>query len=155
MAIEGLERIVGEHPMFKGLGEDFLTAVTGCAHNLRFRAGDYLFHEGDEADRLYLVRNGLVALEASVPGQGRVTCQTVGRDGVVGLSWLVPPYRWAFDARAMEDTSALAFDARCLRGKCDGDPALGYEVMKRFMPVLVERLHQARLQMLDVYGERS
>lgn len=151
MAIESLERIVAAHPLFGGLGADFQRTLTGCAKNLRFRSGDYLFHEGDAADALYLVREGMVALEIGAPGHGRMTFQTVARDGVVGLSWLVPPYRWTFDARAMQDTRALGFDALCLRRKCDADPALGYAVMQSFMPVLVERLHNTRLQMLDVY----
>lgn len=151
MNVESLERIVSDHPLFHGLGEDFLAAVTGCAKNVRFTTGTYLFHEGETADRLFLIREGLVALEIAAPGPGRVTFQTVGRRGVVGMSWLVPPYRWTFDARAAEDSRVLAFDAGCLRGKCDSDPALGYEVMKRFMPPLIERLHATRLQMLDVY----
>jgi len=79
----------------------------------------------------------------------------VGSDGVIGLSWLVPPYRWTYDARAQEDVRAISLDATCLRGKCDADPVLGYEVMKRFMPTLVERIHNTRLQMLDVYGTRG
>lgn len=151
MSVESLERIVGEHPLFAGLDPDFLAAVTGCAMNVRFAPGEYLFHEGETADRLFLIREGLVALEIAAPGRGRMTFQTVGRRGVVGMSWLVPPYRWTFDARAITDTRALAFDAGCLRGKCDADPALGYEVMQRFMPPLIERLHATRLQMLDVY----
>lgn len=152
MIVEGLERIVGEHPLFTGLSQDFLDTVTGCAKNVRFHAGAYLFHEGDAADTLYLVREGLVAHEIAAPGHGRKTFLTTGRGGLVGLSWLVPPYRWTYDARAKQDTRALAFDANCLRGKLDADPALGYAVMKRFMPVIVERLHHTRLQMLDVYG---
>lgn len=68
------------------------------------------------------------------------------------MSWLVPPYRWTYDAKALELTRALAIEAKCLRGKCEADHDLGYEMMERFMPVLVERLHAARLQMLDVYG---
>lgn len=155
MAITGLEKIVGEHPLFAGLGEDFLAAVTGCARNKRVSAGAYLFHEGESADHFFLVREGTVALEICVPGQGQMTLQTVGKTGVVGLSWLVPPYRWSFDARAVEDLRVLEFDAICLRRKCEGAPALGYEVMKRFMPVLVDRIHHARLQILDVYGARG
>ncbi len=151
MSVETLERIISDHPLFHGLGSDFLTTVTGCASNVRFAPGTYLFHEGETADQVYLIREGLVALEIAAPGQGRMTFQTVGRRGIVGMSWLVPPYRWTFDARAAEDTRALAFDAGCLRGKCDSDPAQGYEVMKRFMPPLIERLHATRLQMLDVY----
>ncbi len=71
----------------------------------------------------------------------------------VGASWLIPPYRWTFDARAVELTRAIGIDAACLRGKCEADHDLGYEMMKRFLPALVKRLHATRLQILDVYGK--
>ena len=74
---------------------------------------------------------------------------------VVGVSWLVPPYRWTYDAKALELTRAIAMDAGCLRAKCEQDHDLGYEVMKRFVPILVERLQATRLQILDVYGGGS
>ena len=48
---------------------------------------------------------------------------------------------------------AIAFDAACLRGKCDTDPALGYELMQRFAAIMVDRLQAARLRLLDVYGD--
>ena len=68
------------------------------------------------------------------------------------MSWLIPPYRWTYDAQALELMRAIAMDADCLRGKCEADHDLGYDLMKRFVPVLVERLQATRLQMLDVYG---
>jgi hypothetical protein len=51
-------------------------------------------------------------------------------------------------------TRAIGIDAACLRGKCEADHDLGYEMMKRFLPILVQRLHATRLQILDVYGKR-
>ena len=56
------------------------------------------------------------------------------------------------DARALGPVHVVAFDAACLRGKADDDPALGYELMRRFIPVIVERLQATRVQLLDVYG---
>ena len=155
MGAKSLEKIVGKHALFAGLGNGFLELVSGCAKNVRFAAGDYLIREGDDADEIYLIREGRATLEISAPGHGRMAFQSVGPDGVIGLSWLVPPYRWTYDARAQEDVRAISLDATCLRGKCDADPVLGYEVMKRFMPTLVERIHNTRLQMLDVYGTRG
>ena len=67
---------------------------------------------------------------------------------------LAAPYRAEFDARAMEPVRAIAIDAKCLRGKCEEDHHLGYEMMKRFLPLVVERLHATRMQILDVYGQR-
>lgn len=150
--MESLARIVRDLPFFAGLDPAACELITGCVKNTRFAAGSYLFREGGPADEMYLVRAGRVALEIAVPGRGAVVFQTLGEGELVGLSWLVPPWRWTYDARALEDVRAIAIDAACLRGKCEADPGLGYEMMKRFMPVLVERLHATRLQMLDVYG---
>lgn len=47
----------------------------------------------------------------------------------------------------------MAFDGACLRGKCDADHELGYELMQRFASVMLERLQATRLQLLDVYGD--
>ena len=152
MTITGLERIVGGHPLFAGLPGDFLKLVSGCARNAVFRAGEHLLQEGEPAEEIFLVRSGRVALEITAPGHGRMTFQTAGAGAVVGLSWLVPPYRWTFDARALEDSRVVAINAECLRVKCEADAGLGYEVMKRFMPTVVRRLHDTRLQLLDVYG---
>jgi len=153
--MEGLERIVKEHPFFAGVDEAFCKLVCGCAKNVRFEAGQYLFHEGDAAEWFYLLRHGRVALQLTAPGRGAVTFQTVGEGEIVGVSWLIPPYRWSYDAKAMELTRAIAIDATCLRQKCEADHDLGYEMMKRFMPILIQRLQATRLQILDVYGTRS
>jgi CRP/FNR family transcriptional regulator, cyclic AMP receptor protein len=150
--MQGLERIVREHPFFARLDDDFCALVCGCAKNVRYEAGQYLFLEGEPADQFYLLRHGRVALELTAPGRGALTFQTVGEGEVVGVSWLIPPYRWTYDAKAIELVRAIAMDAACLRQKCEADHDLGYEMMKRFMPVLIERLQATRLQILDLYG---
>ncbi|WP_244896702.1 cyclic nucleotide-binding domain-containing protein [Paraburkholderia phenazinium] len=122
--------------------------------NHRFATGHYLFREGEPANEFFLIRHGKVALEIVAPGQQPIVVTTLGSDEIVGASWLVPPYRWTFDARAVELTRAIGIDAECLRGKCEADHDLGYEMMKRFLPVFLKRLDATRLQLLDVYGKR-
>ncbi len=150
--MQGLEQIIKEHPFFAGLEEGFCALVCGCAKNVRFEAGAHLFHEGEPAGQFYLLRHGCVALQLTAPGRGAVTFLTLREGEIVGVSWLIPPYRWTCDAKALELTRAIAIDASCLRQKCEADHDLGYDMMKRFMPVLVQRLDAARMQILDVYG---
>jgi hypothetical protein len=57
-----------------------------------------------------------------------------------------------FDASAVEETLAFALDGVCLRTKCEENHDLGYEMMKRFSLIIIERLQATRLQLLDVYG---
>lgn len=151
--MEGLERIVLAHPFFAGLETQLGHLIAGCARNHRFEAGAYLGRVGDPADEFFLIRQGRVALEILPPGRPPVVFATEGEGQIVGASWLVPPYRWRFDARAMELTRAIGIDARCLRDKCEADHDLGYEMMKRVVAVMTQRLDDTRLQVLDVYGQ--
>ena len=153
--METLEGLLAEHEFFRGLGPEDVALFTECASNVRFEAGDYIFREGQPADRFYAVRHGRVALEVYVPGRGGVAIQTVGPGEVLGWSWLFPPYQWHFDARALELTRALAFDGTCIRTKCETDHRLGYELMKRLALVFTQRLEASRLQLLDVYGRTA
>ena len=150
--MENLERILAEHPFFKGLDDAQLAILAGCASNVVFKAGEFVFHTDDTADRFYFIRQGRVQVETMIPQMGAVTIQTRTDGEVFGWSWLVPPYRWHFDARAVELTRALAMDGNCLRKKCEEDHDLGYELMKRFLMVVSQRLDATRLQLMDVYG---
>jgi CRP-like cAMP-binding protein len=148
----GLDQLIREHPFFEGMDEDTLTLIAGCAANERFDAGQYIFREGQPADKFYMVRHGTVALEVRAPGRDSIVLQTCDDGDVMGWSWLVPPFRWKWDARATKLSRLVSFDGICLRGKLDADPALGYAMYKRFVRVIAERLSYARLQMLDLYG---
>jgi CRP/FNR family cyclic AMP-dependent transcriptional regulator len=152
--MENLERILVEHPFFRGMKEEHLDLLVGCATNVRFTAGEFILREGEEANLFYLIRHGRVALEIFSPERGPITIQTLGEGDVLGWSWLVPPYRWRFDARAVELTRALALDGECLRKKSENDSCLGYELLKRFSQVMVEHLQAARVQLLKVYEAR-
>jgi CRP-like cAMP-binding protein len=152
--METLERILAAHPFFEGLASSHLRLLVGCASNVRFAGGEFLFHEGEEANRFFLVREGRVALEVGVPGHAPATVQTLGTGEILGWSWLIPPYNWPFDARAVEPTRALALDGRCLRDKCEADHDLGYELLKRFARIIERHLEATRLQLIDVYGAR-
>lgn len=153
--MQTLEPILSEHPFLKGLKPEHLKLLVGCASNVRFNAGQYLFREGEEANQFYMIRQGKVAVEIHAAGRGPITVQTVGEGDVLGWSWLIPPYRWRFDARALELTRAIALDGKCLRTKSEEDYDLGYELLKRFSNIIVERLEATRLQLLDVYGAGS
>jgi CRP/FNR family transcriptional regulator, cyclic AMP receptor protein len=147
-----LDALITESEVFAGLEPEQLELIAGCAQNVGFEAGERLFREGDPADVFFLVRHGLVALDAYVPNRGQVTVETISAGEVVGWSWLVPPYRWHFTGRAVEPVRAVQFDAACLRGKSDEDAVLGRELLTRFSQVLIARLQATRLQLMDVYG---
>ncbi len=153
--METIETVLREVPLFRGLAPAALELIAGCGRNVRFLDGEMLFRQGDPADTFLVLRHGSITLETFVPSRGAITIETLEAGEVVGWSWLFPPYRWHFDARATSLVRATSFDGACLRGKCESDPKLGYDLMSRFAQVVIERLQWTRLRLLDVYGNGS
>ncbi len=150
-----MAQLLSEMSFFEGLSEAHLDAIADCASGVELDAGTTLFEEGNSADGCFIVIEGAVAIELTIPGRGHHVIQTVHDGEVIGWSWLFPPYRWAFGAQVLEPTRAIRFDAASLRQKQETDSTLGYELMSRFANVLVSRLEATRLQLLDVYGNRA
>jgi CRP-like cAMP-binding protein len=150
--MENLERILAEHPFFRGLESRYINLMVGCASNVVFKAGEYVFREGEEATKFYIIRHGKVVLEWFVPQKGALSIQTFQDGDVLGWSWMVPPHQWRGDVRAYDLTRAIILDGKCLRDKCEADHDLGYELMKRITAMVAETLHATRMQLLDMYG---
>jgi len=155
MHTETMEELIGRHPFFAGLGADAIRLIAGCASNVHFAAGDYVYTEGAAASRFYVLRHGRVAMEIHSPERGSLIIDTMDEGEVVGWSWLVPPYRYFGDGRAVTPVSAVALDGACLRGKCEADPELGYQLLKRVTSVMYQRLQSARVRLLDLYGSEA
>ena len=147
-----LEPLLRDHPFLRGLEPEYLALLAGCAANVRFREGSFMFREGEPAGQCFLIREGKMALEIAAPGRGAIIVQTLGAGDVTGFSWLLEPHRWEFDGRAVEPVRALALDGTCLRGKCADDPRLGFELTQLFARLAIRRLQATRLRLLDVYG---
>ena len=150
-----LEPLLREHPFLKSLEPEYLALLAGCAMNVRFGQGSFLFREGEPAEQCFLIREGKVALEIAGAGRGSIIVQTLGAGDVAGFSWLLEPHQWQFDGRAVEPVRAFALDGTCLRGKCVEDTRLGFELTQMFARLAIQRLQATRLQLLDVYGNAS
>lgn len=144
--------LLAAQPFLKGLTPTQLDRLSFWTRRSFFHAGARLFEEGGRADRFWILREGHVTLDTHVPGQPDATVETLGPGAVLGWSWLFPPYRWHFGASAVDTTLAIELDGPGVRSLCEHDPELGYELVSRFMALVVERLQTTRLRLLDLYG---
>lgn len=152
MQVRDLESILEDHPFVSGMHYDHVHTLLGCCSNQRFDAGEYMFRGGSEAHEFFLIREGNVSVELHVPQKGGLRLETRGGGDLLGWSWLMKPYRWHFDAKALTPVAALMIDGRCLREKCDKDPAFGYDILRRFSELMVRDVRQMSLQLLDMYN---
>ena len=146
-----LEQVLHDTPFFEGMSMGHLAKLAAGAEEVTFPAGGTLFKEGQPADRFFLIEEGEVALAIHTPMRDHVL-ETLESGEVFGWSWLFAPYRWAFDARAVDEVRAVVFDGAHLRKEQEDDCALGRELMRRFAEVIADRLQATRLQLLDIYS---
>ena len=151
--METIQAILTAHPFFADFPPHHVELVAGCAWNVHFDGGRFIFHEGEDADKFYLIREGKVGLHIASERRGPLTLLTLGPGEILGWSWMFPPYRWKFSAKALEPTRAFAIDGMCLRGKAEQDHDLAYELLKRFARVSGSRLETMRLQLVAAYKD--
>lgn len=147
-----MRRLLRESAFFAGFDEALLERVIPCARHGQFPAGAYILRDGEKSDTFHLLRHGTVAIELAAPPRGRILIQTLHEGDTIGWSWLVPPYHWNFDARAVSLVRTLAIDAARLRDLAEQDHEFGFRLMQRLVPLIAGRLTAARLQMLDLYA---
>ena len=143
-----LDADIAAHPFVRGMSEDHIHLLADCATRANFDAGQVIFRQGENADRLYLLEQGKVAVESARKDAEPLTVDIIGPGDLLGWSWVFPPYVWHFDARALEPTKVIFLNGVLLREYCERDHTLGYELFKRISKVMMHRLQRARLCIL-------
>ena len=141
---------IAVHPFVGDLEASDVVWMQARAVSVDYAASDAIFSAGEDADAFYLIRTGLVALrlgEDRVPGR---VVQTVNEGGVLGWSWLYPPYQWQFTAQATAPVHMLQIATSDLLTAFADDPAFGYRFVARLAATMAERLHAARKQLIEL-----
>jgi CRP/FNR family cyclic AMP-dependent transcriptional regulator len=152
MSDPALRTYIGQMSFFNGLSSAHLDQLTAFASEMRYSSQQRLFKSDTDADKFYIIRDGKVGIEIPAIAGEPLRVQTLGNGGVLGWSWLIPPYRWLFDARALVASDIIAIDGVKLRAQCDADPSLGYQLMKRFAVLMAERLQASRVAAIKQYA---
>jgi CRP-like cAMP-binding protein len=139
--------LLAAQPFLKGLTEHQLGRLAPLAHQSIFHAGNRVFHEGEPADRFWIITDGRVELDTEVPGYEKLVIETLEAGSVLGWSWMFPPYRWHFGATAVATTFTVTFNGALVTALCQRDPALGYDLTMRFLQVMGDRLQTTRMRL--------
>lgn len=150
--MDKIKKLISEKPFFRDLKSEYIDILAKYATKSEYQPFDFIFKIGEDANNFYLVESGNVAIELFSSEKGIIRIQTVGEGDILGWSWMLPPYKWHFEARTIENTSLIVFDGKAILKECEKNQGFGYEILKRYMVVMAERLEAARYQLLDVYG---
>jgi len=145
-----IKEFISGQSLFNGIDPSSTEWLATCAEARAFEAGQFLLKSGKPADHLYLIVRGRVSIEAPPAGEkGAIIIQTLADGDTVGWSWMLPPYTWNLDARALEKTEVIAIDAAKLRARLETDTAMAAKLYRRFSEVMLQRIHGMRKQLYE------
>lgn len=143
---------LSSHELFSDFNQDSIKFLGECAISRSINKEEILFQQGEPANKFYIIRSGQISIQIPAIMGPELEIQTVGKDQVLGWSWLISPYRWSFQAKAETDSELLEFDGALIRERCEQETKFGYALLKKFAGLMAERLGAARQKMMDEWN---
>jgi len=139
------------HPFVAEFRREHRERLASMAKEVHFAPNEVIFREGDDYSVMYLLVEGMVALELEVPDHV-LRVQTLYGGDVFDWSAVLRHTAKHFQARALDGVTALAIEGEDLLASFQTDPEFGIAFMLRLMAVVSERLRATRVQLLDMYS---
>ena len=151
--------LLRRYPLFAGQNHYMLEEIAMLSSEVTKVEGEWLFHENEEATKLYLVLDGAVALTLFVHIRGEPqhlsTSHSLGKNEIVGWSSIVTPHQYKLGARAVKETHLLEINAIPLRQLLDDNPEYGYHFLRQIAEVVSERFMQVNIQILSLMADKE
>jgi len=134
---ETLKQIV----MMGYLSDDMLDELIPITELLQYDEKEFVFHQGDKADRYFSIIQGKVLLEQRIATGVTVSISSIEAGFGFGWSALLDEEAefYTSDAICAEATQLLSFRAQKLKALFEKDYQLGYIMSRRLLHVVKKR----------------
>lgn len=141
---------LSQFSLFNGLPEPLLKQIAEIGVQTSAKKGEFVFHEGEKADKLHFLLDGSVALRVKLTSRPEsVTVSFVSTPfQSFGWSGIVPPFHYTSSAECDEDSNLLIIPAQPFMKLMEENPQAGFQVMKRIAEVIADRLRNSRQALL-------
>jgi len=147
-----IARHLSEQNFFSDLSQEHIEWLAEQAVETRFDADQLVARQGERADRFFLLLEGGLGVEIPAIAGPKLEVTQLGPGQIFGWSWLIRPYKWHFNARALESTRVLDFDGKAILEHCEEDHSFGYALFKLFSYLMATRLESAQRKMMDQWA---
>jgi CRP-like cAMP-binding protein len=132
--------LLAQSAIFKDLDDFQLELVAAICEVVELKIGEYVFREGDEGDRLYVVARGEVRISRVVPGTGEEALTVLKRGACFGEMAILDQSERSTDAIANSRCTLLSISRANFEAMLESDLALANKVLRSVVRMLSERL---------------
>ena len=134
--------------LFHYLDENDLRTVERMCTVEVFEPGEIIFRQDKEADKIYVIEEGLVSILIEMGPTDKRQIQAASNFECFGWAATIPPFRRLCMAKASEKTKVLAFEGKELRNLVNTNPKLCAEIAGGVAYVISQRLKGAFSQLM-------
>ena len=146
VAGQGAHPIVGreidelrQFKIFSELEVGDLDAVARIAYVRDFVSGERLTEEGEDAEQLYLLLRGRVAVRVRDADGAEMPLAELGPGELIGWGAVMEPHIYTASACTLEPSELIVINGKDLRELCDTNKRIGYQVAKGVGEVISRR----------------
>ena len=142
--------VLRKSDIFHYLDEEDLKAVAKMATEEVFEPGTIIFRQDKEAEKIYVVEDGLVSIILEMGPTDKRQIQSASNFECFGWAATIPPFHRLCMAKAVEKTKVLSFDGKELRNLIYTNPKLCAEIAGGVAYVISQRLRDSFSQLMGV-----
>lgn len=129
--------------LFAEMEPAFVEQLASLSQDKMVDKREWLFHEGDPAEALYLIIRGRIELKVKLDEKRNLdaTLTTLHEGDVLGWSAIVEPYIYSLGAFASDNTELAQLDGARLRTLLEQQPEQGYILMRNIAKAMGTRVN--------------
>jgi CRP/FNR family cyclic AMP-dependent transcriptional regulator len=132
--------LFAQSEIFADLDDDEMEGVAEICDVIEMRVGEYVFHEGDEGDRLYIIETGEVRISRVIPGTGEEAITVLKRGAVFGEMAILDESERSTDAIINARCRLLSISRANFEMMLESDKTLANKVLWSVVRMLCSRL---------------
>ncbi len=143
--------VLRRYSIFGDLSDDQLKNIAMISNEKQYKAGEWIIHEDEQADALYIVVSGQVNIYVNIDptGKKRSDVTTISDGSLLGWAALITDTRTA-SAEARNEATLVAIDGENLKELLDSDHTLGYKIMRQLACNIYEHLRFTNYQLVSL-----
>jgi CRP/FNR family cyclic AMP-dependent transcriptional regulator len=137
--------------IFKDLDDHELSEVAKLCEINSFRWGEYIFREGDDGDRLFIIAKGAVRISRDVPGTGEEAITVLKQGACFGEMAVLDPSTRSTDAIVDSRCDLVTIARSDFEALITSNHDLGYKVLRALIRLLSERLRRTNDNLKSIF----
>ena len=133
--------------LFKGLSESQFSHLITLGSEIHIRAGQWLFHEGEVAEQMFIIKAGAVELLTTVDEVELPIAIVRNQGDCFGASTMVPPHHYSLSARCTEDGTLLRIKKTAIDQLIKSDYEMGHTILVNLAKHFLDRLKETRQEL--------